>query len=589
MQSFRVGIAQINSTVGDLEGNTIKILDGIDRARRLGVDLLTFPELAIPGYPPEDLVYRPEFIDKELRSLNEIIDHSGNITLIVGFVDIDLYEDGLYNAAAVIHDGRLVDVYHKKRLSQFGRYDENNYFKKGSKTSVYQISGVPVSISIGNDLLDDQCIFDDRAKVIVNISSSPYYMGETAIKEKILMVRAKDSMAVLIHNNMVGGQDEIIFDGYSKIIDEDGTIIAKGRQFNEDFIVADIDIDKIYRKRLRYLKNLKMQRITEDSPDINFKAVSVLPIITDKPKIQRVGTEERMGIGGLSPIGEVYNALVLGTRDYVIKNGFKKVVLGISGGIDSSLVATIAVDAIGKDNVIGVTMPSIYTPIQSLNDAKTLAGNIGIELLEIQIDTIYMQYLDMMRPYFEMVKKDTTEENIQSRIRGNLLMALSNKFGWLVLTSGNKSEIATGYATLYGDMAGGFSVISDIYKSMVYELAWYRNEIEVSKDSNTNRKIIPDSIIDKEPSAELSEGQKDTDTLPPYDVLDPILKEYIDRDRSVEDIIQMGFDRDVVRLVVDLVRKNEFKRRQAPPGIKVTRRSFGSGWRMPLTNRFNEF
>jgi len=574
--------------VGDLEGNTIKILDGIDRARRLGVDLLTFPELAIPGYPPEDLVYRPEFIDKELRSLNEIIDHSGNITLIVGFVDIDLYEDGLYNAAAVIHDGRLVDVYHKKRLSMFGRYDECSYFKKGSKTSVYQISGVPVSISIGNDLLDDQCIFDDRAKVIVNISSSPYYMGETAIKEKILMVRAKDSMAVLIHNNMVGGQDEIIFDGYSKIIDEDGTIIAKGRQFNEDFIVADIDIDKIYRKRLRYLKNLKMQRITEDSPDINFKAVSVLPIITDKPKIQRVGTEERMGIRSLSPIGEVYNALVLGTRDYVIKNGFKKVVLGISGGIDSSLVATIAVDAIGKDNVIGVTMPSIYTPIQSLNDAKTLAGNIGIELLEIQIDTIYMQYLDMMRPYFEMVKKDTTEENIQSRIRGNLLMALSNKFGWLVLTSGNKSEIATGYATLYGDMAGGFSVISDIYKSMVYELAWYRNEIEVSKDSNTNRKIIPDSIIDKEPSAELSEGQKDTDTLPPYDVLDPILKEYIDRDRSVEDIIQMGFDRDVVRLVVDLVRKNEFKRRQAPPGVKITRRSFGSGWRMPLTNRFKE-
>ncbi|HIH40180.1 MAG TPA: NAD(+) synthase, partial [Halobacteria archaeon] len=271
------------------------------------------------------------------------------------------------------------------------------------------------------------------------------------------------------------------------------------------------------------------------------------------------------------------------------KNGFKKVVLGISGGIDSSLVATIAVDALGKDNVIGVTMPSIYTPIQSLNDAKTLAGNIGIELLEIQIDTIYMQYLDMMRPYFEMVKRDKTEENIQSRIRGSLLMALSNKFGWLVLTSGNKSEIATGYATLYGDMAGGFSVISDIYKSMVYELAWHRNEIEVSKDSNTNRKIIPDSIIDKEPSAELSEGQKDTDTLPPYDVLDPILKEYIDRDRSVEDIIQMGFDKDVVRSVVELVRKNEFKRRQAPPGIKITRRSFGSEWMMPLTNKFKEF
>lgn len=589
MQSFRVGIAQINSTVGDLEGNTIKILDGIDQARRLGVDLLTFPELAIPGYPPEDLVYRPEFIDKELRSLNEIIDHSDDITLIVGFVDIDLYEDGLYNAAAVIHDGRLVDVYYKKRLSMFGRYDESNYFKKGSKTSVYQISGVPVGISIGSDLLDDQCIFDDRAKVIVNISSSPYYMGETAIKEKILMIRAKDSMAVLIHNNMVGGQDEFVFDGFSKIIDEEGNIIAKGRQFNEDFIVADIDIDKIYRKRLRYLKNLKMQRITEDSLDTIFKTVSALPMIPDKPKIQRVGTDEITGIEGLSPIREVYNALVLGVRDYVIKNGFKKVVLGVSGGIDSSLVATIAVDALGKNNVVGVTMPSIYTPVQSLSDAKTLSGNIGIELLEIPIDAIYKTYLDQMRPCFERLDKDTTEENIQSRIRGNLLMALSNKFGWLVLTSGNKSEIATGYSTLYGDMAGGFSVIGDIYKSMVYELAGYRNEIEGSKGSNTNKKIIPDSIIKKEPSAELRDGQKDTDTLPPYDILDPILKEYIDRDRSVDDIIRMGFDRDTVRSVVDLVKKNEFKRRQAPPGITITRRAFACGRNMPLTNRFKEF
>lgn len=585
MQFLRVGIAQINSTVGDLEGNTVKMLDSINRARNFGVDLLTFPELAISGYPPYDLVYKQEFIDKELRSLKEIVHHSDSITVITGFVDIDHYEDSLYNAAAIIHDGRLIDVYHKKNLSAFGGYDENSYFKKGDKSVVYQISGVPVGITISTDLLYNPCIVDNRAKVIINISSYPYYMEETDIKEKILTTRAKDSTAVLIHNNMVGSQDGIIFDGYSKIIDEDGSIIARGRQFNEDFIVEDINIDKISKKRLHLHRNIKKQKITED---LIFKTVSSEQMILDKPKIKIKKDTEDKTERGISSIIEIYNALVLGTRDYVVKNGFKKVVLGLSGGIDSSLVATIAVDALGKDNVIGVTMPSVYTSVQSLDDAKTLAGNIGIELFEISIDKIYTQYLDQIRPYFERSETDKTEENIQSRIRGNLLMALSNKFGWLVLVSSNKSEIATGYTTLYGDMAGGFSVISDVYKSMVYELARYRNEIEVSENSKTNRKIIPDSIIKKEPSAELRDGQKDTDTLPPYDILDPILKEYIDRDRSVDDIIRMGFDRDTVRLVVDLVKKNEFKRRQAPPGVKITRRSFGSGWRMPLTNRFKE-
>jgi len=585
MQFLRVGIAQINSTVGDLEGNTVKMLDSINRARNFGVDLLTFPELAISGYPPYDLVYKQEFIDKELRSLKEIVHHSDSITVITGFVDIDHYEDSLYNAAAIIHDGRLIDVYHKKNLSAFGGYDENSYFKKGDKSFVYQISGVPVGITISTDLLYNPCIVDNRAKVIINISSYPYYMEETAIKEKILTTRAKDNTAVLIHNNMVGSQDEIIFDGYSKIIDEDGSIIARGRQFNEDFIVEDINIDKISKKRLHLHRNIKKQKITED---LIFKTVSAGQMILDKPKIKIKKDTEDKTERGISSIVEIYNALVLGTRDYVVKNGFKKVVLGLSGGIDSSLVATIAVDALGKDNVIGVTMPSVYTSVQSLDDAKTLAGNIGIELFEISIDKIYTQYLDQIRPYFERSETDKTEENIQSRIRGNLLMALSNKFGWLVLVSSNKSEIATGYTTLYGDMAGGFSVISDVYKSMVYELARYRNEIEVSENSKTNKKIIPDSIIKKEPSAELRDGQKDTDTLPPYDILDPILKEYIDRDRSVDDIIRMGFDRDTVRLVVDLVKKNEFKRRQAPPGVKITRRSFGCGWRMPLTNRFKE-
>lgn len=567
MQFFRVGIAQIDSTVGDLEGNTIKILNGIDRARRFGVDLLTFPELAISGYLPEDLVYRSEFIDKELRSLDDIINHSDNITLVVGLVDIDKKNDSLYNAAAIVHNKKLAGMYHKRRLSVFGKYDESYYFKKGEQGSIYQISGVPVGISIGNDLLS--YISYNRAKVIVNISSFPYYIGETATRENILMARAKDSISVILNSNMVGGQDGIIFDGYSKIIDEDGRIIAKGRQFDEDFIVADIDIDKISKKRMYSLE----KRITGDD-DLTFKMISDAPIILDKPKIQ--SRDDEREIEGLSSIGEIYNALVLGTKDYVIKNGFKKVVLGLSGGIDSSLVATIAVDAIGNDNVIGVMMPSVYTSLQSLNDAKTIANNLAIELLEIPIDKIYTEYLDQMESYFKDYEKDKTEENIQSRIRGNLLMALSNKFGWLVLSTGNKSEAAVGYTTLYGDMAGGFSVISDVYKSMVYKLADYRNSI---------KKVIPDSIREKEPSAELSDGQKDTDILPPYDVLDPILIAYLDEGKSVEDIIRMGFERDTVRLVVDLIRKNEFKRRQAPIGIKITRRAL----RMPLTNRFKEF
>jgi len=561
--SFRAGIAQINSTVGDLEGNTIKILDSIDRARRIGVDLLTFPELAISGYFPGDLVYRPEFIDKELRSLDDIINHSDHITLVVGFVDIDKGDKSLYNAAAIIYDKELVDVYHKVRLSRFGRFDENNYFKKGEKSFIYQISGVPVGISIGSDLLEEPPLIYCGAKVIVNISSLPYLIGETDIRNKMLITRAVDNMAVIINNNMVGGQDELVFDGHSRIIDEDGRIIAKGRQFDEDFIVADIDIEKISKKGLK-----------EEIKD-NIKMVSNLSI-QNKPRIE----QEYREIEDLSPIGEIYNALVLGTRDYIVKNGFKKVVLGLSGGIDSSLVATIAVDAVGKDNVIGVTMPSVYTPLQSLNDAKIIANNLGIDLLEIPIDKIYAQYLDQMNPYFENLEKDKTEENIQARIRGNLLMALSNKFGWLVLTTGNKSEIATGYATLYGDTAGGFSVIGDIYKSMVYELAEYKNSI---------RRLIPDSIIRKEPSAELSEGQKDTDTLPSYNILDPILTAYLDEDRSIEDIIRMGFDSNTVRSVVDLIRRNEFKRRQAPPGITITRRAFGIGRKMPLTNRFKEF
>jgi len=574
MRRLRIGMAQINATIGDFKDNMRKILEAIDKARDLRVDLLTFPELAICGYPPEDLLFKPQFIGENLRSLNQVIDHSSGLTIVVGFVDA---KEDLYNAAAVIHNGKLVDVYHKIYLPNYGVFDENRYFQAGSKIPVYIVDGVGIGINICEDIWYEAGPATAQAysgaEVIVNISGSPYHAGKGNYRERMLGTRASDNVAIIAYNNLVGGQDELVFDGNSMVLNEKGQLIAKGKQFEEDLVLADLDVEAVFRTRLHDPRWRKEMLLREERYHTTKIVISEAPHIEPKPPLPLRQLQEH------DFPGEVYDALVLGTRDYVLKNGFKKVLIGLSGGIDSSLVATIAVDALGKANVVGIAMPSKYSSPASISDAKLLAQNLRIKLMTIPIDKVFQAYLGVMAEACKGTKPDVTEENIQARIRGNILMALSNKFGWLVLTTGNKSEMATGYTTLYGDMAGGFAVMKDVPKTMVYKLARYRNSL-------ANYELIPAAIIDKAPSAELRPDQKDTDTLPPYDQLDPILTAYVEEDKSVEQIITMGFDKEIVRQAARLVDTSEYKRRQAPPGIKITPRAFGRDRRLPITNRF---
>lgn len=575
MRRLRIGLAQINTTVGDFAGNTQKIVGAIAEARSLGVDLIAFPELAICGYPPEDLLLKPQFIEENLRSLGKIVAGSSGLTIVVGFVDA---KGDIYNAAAVIHDGKLAGVYHKIYLPNYGVFDENRYFQAGSECPVYIIDGVGVGINICEDIWYEAGPATAQAysgaEVIVNISASPYYFGRRNFMERMLGTRASDNVAIVAHNNLVGGQDELVFDGSSMVLDEKGRLMVRGKQFEEDLVVADVDVEAVFRTRLHDPRWRKGVLLLEEQRWHGVKiVVSEVPAVAAKPPLPLRQPQVR------SLPGEVYDALLLGTRDYVGKNRFEKVVIGLSGGIDSSLVAAIAVDALGCSNVVGVAMPSRYSSPASVSDAELLAHNMGIRLLTIPIEKTFQSYLEMLDKAFEGTEPNVAEENIQARIRGNILMALSNKFGWLVLTTGNKSETATGYTTLYGDMAGGFAAIKDVPKTMVYELARYRNSLAGSE-------LIPSTIIDKQPSAELKPDQRDTDTLPPYDRLDPILTAYVEEDKSVEQIIAMGFDREVVERAAELVDKSEYKRRQAPPGIKITPRAFGRDRRLPITNWF---
>jgi NAD+ synthase (glutamine-hydrolysing) len=572
---LRIGMAQLNATVGDFAGNRQKILDAIKEARSLGVDLLAFPELATCGYPPEDLLFKPKFIAENLRSLDKIVEASSGLTVVVGFVDA---KEDIYNAAAVIHDGKLAGVYHKIYLPNYGVFDENRYFRAGDECPVYIIGGIGLGINICEDIWYEDgpatAQASAGAEVIVTISASPYHFGKVDLRERMIATRAADNVAIFTHTNLVGGQDELVFDGSSIAVDEKGRLLARGKQFEEDLVVADLDVESVFRTRLhdpRWRKEpLPAGELRWPTPR---KVVSEAPFSVEKPALPPRQVELR----GLP--GEVYEALVLGTGDYVSKNGFEKVLIGLSGGLDSSLVAAIAVDGLGKSNVVGVAMPSRYSSPGSLSDAKLLAKNLGIKLLTIPIEKVFKAHLDTLAGVFRGTELDVTEENIQARIRGNILMALSNKFGWLVLTTGNKSEMATGYTTLYGDMAGGFAVIKDVPKTMVYKLARYRNQLSDSE-------IIPAAIIGKPPSAELRPGQKDTDTLPSYELLDPILTAYVEEDKSVEQIIALGNDGQVVKQAARLVDTSEYKRRQAPPGVKITPRAFGRDRRLPITNRF---
>ncbi len=572
---LRIGMAQLNATVGDFAGNRRKILSAIKEARSLGVDLLALPELATCGYPPEDLLFKPKFIAENLRSLEKVVEASSGLAVVVGFVDA---REDIYNAAAVIHDGRLAGVYHKIFLPNYGVFDENRYFRAGNQCPVYTIGGIGLGINICEDIWYEDgpatAQANAGAEVIVTISASPYHFGKVDLRERMIVSRAVDNVAIFTHTNLVGGQDELVFDGNSIAVDEKGQLLARGRQFEEDLIVADLDVESVFRARLHDPRWRKEPPPAGEpgcpTPKI---VVSEAPFELKKPALPPRQVELRG-----SP-GEVYDALVLGTGDYVHKNGFEKVLIGLSGGLDSSLVAAIAVDALGKSNVVGVAMPSRYSSPGSLSDAGLLAKNLGIKLLTIPIEKIFKAYLDTLAGAFKETEPNVAEENIQARIRGNILMALSNKFGWLVLPTGNKSEMATGYTTLYGDMAGGFAVIKDVPKTMVYELAGYRNRL-------SGYELIPATIMDKPPSAELKPEQKDIDTLPPYELLDPVLTAYVEEDKSVEQIIALGNDEKVVKRAARLVDASEYKRRQAPPGVKITPRAFGRDRRLPITNRF---
>jgi NAD+ synthase (glutamine-hydrolysing) len=574
MRRLRIGLAQINTTVGDLRGNVDRIVAGIQHARKHQVDMVLFPELSIPGYPPEDLLLKPSFIEANRASLDELLPHTLGLTAIVGFVDVD---SDIYNAAAVLHDGRLAGVYHKSLLPNYAVFDEVRYFKAGEGFPLFELDGIVFGVSVCEDIWYPTGPPEEQAAVgaelLVNISASPYHLGKIQDRERMLVTRAADNVAVVAFCNQVGGQDELIFDGSSVIINERGQVVARGQAFAEDFVVADLDMRSVFRQRLHDPRRRKGELAHRYRPDsvqrvrLPYTASStsrlpVTPVVSPLP----------------SRLEEVYQALLLGTRDYVQKNGFQKVVIGLSGGVDSSLVATIAVDALGAENVVGVSMPSRYSSDHSLEDAEELAEALGIRYMRIGIGPAFQAYLEMLSEAFGGTESGVAEENLQARTRGNVLMALSNKFGWLVLTTGNKSEMAVGYATLYGDMAGGFAVIKDVPKTLVYELAAYRN--------HTPGPVIPERVLTKAPSAELRPNQKDSDSLPEYADLDPILHAYVEEDRSLREMVAMGFDEAIVRQVVRMVDRNEYKRRQSPPGVRITARAFGKDRRLPITNKY---
>ncbi|VAX28565.1 NAD synthetase / Glutamine amidotransferase chain of NAD synthetase [hydrothermal vent metagenome] len=575
MKTLRLALAQINATVGDLEGNTEKIVRNIQRAGEAGADIVAFPEMAVTGYPPEDLLLKPRFIDDNLSALDEIRNSVGDIVAVVGFVD---RTSDIYNAAAIVHDKKVVHVYHKRYLPNYSVFDEMRYFQAGDESTVYKLGDALVGVNICEDIWYPDGPARTQAlagaEVIVNINASPYHTGKAGFRERMISTRASDSSVIVAYLNMVGGQDELVFDGHSLIFDECGNLIFRGRQFDEELIIIDLNLDAVFMRRLHDpRRRQEVFALREDT-------LSIMPV-HDRVTQKRVKYKHSPSLP-CSEMEEVYSALVLGTRDYVLKNGFKNVVIGLSGGIDSSLVATIAVDALGKERVKGVFMPSPYTSGESREDVFKLAGNLDIEVSDIPIDEIFQSYLKVLSVFFKDLPPNVAEENIQARIRGNLLMAMSNKFGWLVLTTGNKSEMSVGYATLYGDMAGGFAIIKDVPKTIVYKISKLRNE-------KAGMALIPERVLWKEPSAELRPEQKDTDTLPAYEVLDPILKAYIEEDRSFDEIINLGCEVECTKRVIDMIDRSEYKRRQAPPGIKITPRAFGRDRRFPITNKYRSY
>ncbi|PIQ83591.1 MAG: NAD+ synthase [Candidatus Omnitrophica bacterium CG11_big_fil_rev_8_21_14_0_20_63_9] len=561
MSHLRLALAQLNVTVGDLEGNRLLIETAIRRAQAWWADLVVVPELAVTGYPPEDLLLKPSFIQANLNSLARLAPLTRGVTALVGFVDQDR-QGRIYNAMGVLSDGRHVATYHKRFLPNYGVFDEKRYFTPGSELRLLNAGGVTVGLTICEDLWEERpCreLAAAGAQLVINASASPYHAQKLVVREQFFRERARHNRIAIAYCNLIGGQDELVFDGGSLCLNAQGREVARAAQFQEDITVLDVKLEWLGRARKTGRATAVWPRALRERPCVPLESA------------QRLGAEE-----------EVYEALVLGVRDYFRKNGFSTAVMGLSGGIDSSLTACIAADALGPGHVMGVVMPSRYSSRETQEDAHATGDMLGIEVQELSIEPVFRAYLETLKPFLGDNATDVTAQNIQARIRGNVLMALSNKFGWLVLTTGNKSEFATGYCTLYGDMAGGFAVIKDVPKTLVYRLAAFRNRRGPGVP-------IPQSVIQRIPTAELAPNQTDQDTLPPYDVLDRILKSYVEENRSFQQILsQNHVPPETARNVIQMVDRAEYKRRQGSPGVKITPRAFGKDRRMPITNRYRQ-
>lgn len=560
-KTLRIALAQINCTVGDIAGNGEKILSYIERGREKGVDIIVFPEMAISGYPPEDLLLKDKFIKDNITILNNIAERCQGITAIIGFVDSD--ERSVYNAAAVINKGRVQGVYHKMILPNYGVFDEKRYFSPGENCPTFDLDGFIFGVNICEDIWHAAgpaklLTEDGGASLIINLNASPFHAGKHLERKEILGKRVCETGAAIAYTNLVGGQDELVFDGGSMLISSDGTILASAPLFEEALLITDLP------------------QIEAKTAGLSQKAIALEGKI--RAKEDRISAPR---VAELDPLEEIYSALVMGSRDYVEKNGFEGVIIGLSGGIDSALTAAVAVDALGSDRVTGVAMPSRYSSTGSVDDAKALAENMGVKFHIIPIEPVYAALTSSLATVFEGYEEDVTEENIQARVRGNILMAMSNKFGSMLLTTGNKSEVAVGYSTLYGDMAGGFNILKDVPKTLVYELSRFVNK-------RAGRELIPESSITKPPSAELRPDQTDQDSLPPYDILDSILESYVEEHKSSDEIIALGYEPELVKKIIRLVDLNEYKRRQAAPGVKITPTAFGRDRRMPIVNRYKE-
>jgi len=564
---LNVTLAQINPVVGNVEGNVERII-AVSKEKEKDSHIVVFPELAVSGYPPEDLLLRLDFVRECMSGIEKIKEKTRDLSCLL-VIGTPYYEGDLYNSLVVLYGGEILGVYHKGRLPNYSVFDELRYFREGEEPLLVEVNGHRIGFSICEDIWYpdhlERFTALSGAELIVNINASPYHIGKHPFREGFVRARAEDNICFITYVNLVGGQDELVFDGRSMVVDPLGNVIARAKAFEEDLLTVTLDTERVRRRRLLDLRWRRASQEIEPAPVRARVDLPEKPYV--EPRLERSPEDEE----------EIYSALLLGTRDYVRKNGFKKVVIGLSGGIDSSLTACLATDALGKENVLGVFLPSRFSSEESFEDARELAQNLGIEFHTIPIDEVYTSYYDELVPVFGELEFDTADENLQARIRANILFYISNKFGHLVLSTSNKSESAVGYTTIYGDMAGGFAPLKDVYKTTIYRLARYRNSLSP---------VIPDRVFSKPPSAELRPGQTDQDTLPPYEILDEILKMYIEENMSVEEIIGRGFEEETVKKVVRMIRKAEYKRRQAPMGIKVTSRAFGKDWRMPIVNRF---